>query len=51
MQLAARKILDASPIDVLENFVGKFKLQFDDGEVIDTTGTQVAISTIRMGNH
>ena len=25
MQLAARKILDASPIDVLENFVGKFK--------------------------
>ena len=44
MQLAARKILDASPIDVLENFVGKFKLQFDDGEVIDTTGTQVAIS-------
>ena len=44
MQLAARKILDASPVDVLENFVGKFKLQFDDGEVIDTTGTQVAIS-------
>lgn len=41
---SARAILNAKPVDVLNNFRGKFELVFDDGQVIESTGMQLAMS-------
>lgn len=41
---SARAVLNASPVEVLKNFRGKFELVFDDGMVIQSTGMQLAMS-------
>ena len=41
---SARKLLQAEPLDVLNNFLGVVSVEFDNGEVIKSTGTQLAIS-------
>lgn len=44
MIISARKILKARPIDVLNNFKTDIQLKFDNGEVINSTGTQLAMT-------
>ena len=44
MQYSASATLKVSPKEILKHFKGRFKLKFDNGVVVESTGLQLAIS-------